>query len=501
MRVGRIAFFVVIAVLAAAAAPASGALPPPVSSGDPLASCTAGSDFLGGGSNFPASEVEPFVAADPKTPERLVAVWQQDRWSNGAARGEVSAYSTNGGGSWNEVVLPFGACADAQSPFTRVSDPWVTIGPDGIVYASAIALSGLVTGVVVADSHDGGQTWSGAKTLIKQSTAHWLEDKDSITADPKRPGTAYLVWNRDGPAPTAPAKTFLSITRNGGNTWSKPRAIVNPGTRGSTIGNVIAVDARRHALVDVFDLQAAKTVVKRHCTLRKLPHSKKKRRVCTTRRVIPPHAPLVNSVAVTRSRDAGKTWSPPKRIATVVAAAGAAPLRTGGALPAVAVNPSSGRVYVAWADGRFTRGSSREIAVSASGDGGKKWSRPVRASAPAAFAAFDPAIAVGAGGTVAVTYDDLRTWDRASTNHIPAEVWATVSHDRGATFGGEQLLAGPFDLTTAPTSGDPGEGGGYFVGDYQGLAATGSSFTAVYPTTTAAGASNPTDLFATSFAP
>src|SRR6476469_7365475 len=126
---------VVIAVAAVAAAPASGAPQPPVSSGDPFAACTAGPAV---GTNFPASEVEPFVAADPKTAGRMVAVWQQDRWSSGAARGEVSAYSTDGGASWNPVVVPFGACADAQSPFTRVSDPWVTIGPDGIVYASAI---------------------------------------------------------------------------------------------------------------------------------------------------------------------------------------------------------------------------------------------------------------------------------------------------------------------------------------------------------------------------
>src|SRR5437763_1854271 len=167
---GRIAVLGVIAVVAIAAAPASGAPQPPVSSGDPLASCTAGADTRGG-TNFPASEVEPFVATDPTAPGRLVAVWQQDRWSTGAARGEVSAYSTNGGASWNPAVVPFGACADARSPFTRVSDPWVTIGPDGIVYASAIALGGLAPGVVVADSRDGGRTWSGAKRATKQSTA------------------------------------------------------------------------------------------------------------------------------------------------------------------------------------------------------------------------------------------------------------------------------------------------------------------------------------------
>lgn len=459
----RLGLLLVIAALAGAAGSASGAPTPPVSSGDPFASCTAG----GIGTNFPASEVEPFVAADPKTPGRLVAVWQQDRWSNGAARGAVSAYSTDRGASWNEVVLPFGACANAQSPFGRVSDPWVTIGPDGIVYASAIALSNRVSGVVAARSRDGGQTWSGERAVIAQNAAHWLEDKDSITADPGRPRTAYLVWNRDGPTFGAPAEALLSLTRNGGKTWSKPLAIVDPGRNGETIGNVIAVDTRHHVLLDVFLLLTAKTT----------------------------------SIAATRSLDGGKTWSRPKRIAAVVAAHEAAPLRTGEALPAVAVDRSSGRIYVAWADGRFTAGSGREIALSMSSDGGTKWSRPVRASSPAATAAFDPAVAVGAGGVVAVTYDDLRSWDGANMDHIPAEVWATVSHNRGVTFGGEQLLAGPFDLTTAPTSGDPGEGAAYFLGDYQGLTATRSGFTAVYPTTTAAGTVNPSDIFATFFAP
>ena len=309
LLVRRTAVLVAIAIVAVAAEPASGAPPAPVSSGDPLASCTAGS-YVGGGTNFPASEVEPFVAADPKTPGRLVAVWQQDRWSGGGARGEVSAYSTNGGASWNPVVVPFGACADPGSPFSRVSDPWVTIGPDGIVYASAIAFGGPATGVVVADSRDGGRTWSGATAVIKQSAAHWLEDKDSITADPTRPGTAYVVWTRDPPTPSAPAKTLLSVTRNGGGTWSKPRAIVNPGRYGTTIGNVIAVDPRHRALLDVYELQAAKTVLKRHCTRRRLPHSKKTRRVCTKRRVIPPHPTLTTSLGITRSRNGARRGRP-----------------------------------------------------------------------------------------------------------------------------------------------------------------------------------------------
>src|SRR5262245_8387120 len=37
------------------------------------------------------SEVEPQIAVDPTNLNHVVAVWQQDRWSNGGARGVVPA--------------------------------------------------------------------------------------------------------------------------------------------------------------------------------------------------------------------------------------------------------------------------------------------------------------------------------------------------------------------------------------------------------------------------
>ena len=46
------------------------------------------------------AEVEPWVDVNLADANNLVGNWQQDRWSNGGASGNLSAYSLNGGTSW-----------------------------------------------------------------------------------------------------------------------------------------------------------------------------------------------------------------------------------------------------------------------------------------------------------------------------------------------------------------------------------------------------------------
>src|SRR4051812_35912358 len=74
---------VVLVVVAALGGPAGAETRPVqrVSSGDPFAKCTIGS--TDDGVSAPASEVEPWVAVDPRHPGRVIGAWQQDRWSDG----------------------------------------------------------------------------------------------------------------------------------------------------------------------------------------------------------------------------------------------------------------------------------------------------------------------------------------------------------------------------------------------------------------------------------
>jgi hypothetical protein len=106
--------------------------------------------------------------------------------------------------------------------------------------------------------------------------------------------------------------------------------------------------------------------------------------------------------------------------------------------------------------------------------------------------AFLPAIAVTADGTIGVFYYDFRnnTPDPAT---LPTTAYLIRSHDGGQTWQ-ENQLAAPFDLETAPQS------EGYFIGDYEGLAARGNSFLAVFARTNTS-ADNRTDITAVTVSP
>src|SRR6266852_4811038 len=78
--------------------------------------------------NYRNSEVEHYLAANPKKITNLIGVWQHDRWSDGGAHGLTAGASFDGGTTWTDTPLPFDACAapgDAIATlYNRASDPW-----------------------------------------------------------------------------------------------------------------------------------------------------------------------------------------------------------------------------------------------------------------------------------------------------------------------------------------------------------------------------------------
>jgi hypothetical protein len=72
----------------------------------PFAECKADKVRKQEGINYPNTEIEPFVDANPADHKNLIAVWQQDRWDNGGARGDLAGYSKDGGRTWTTVVPP-----------------------------------------------------------------------------------------------------------------------------------------------------------------------------------------------------------------------------------------------------------------------------------------------------------------------------------------------------------------------------------------------------------
>ncbi len=176
-----------------------------VSGPSPFAGCTGGLDpGSPPGTNYVNAEVEPFVAVDPASPSHLIAVFQQDRWSNGGARGLVTAVSADGGSTWTEPKRPtFSTCAGGTAAnggaHDRSSDPWVSIGPDGRAYQVSLSVSAAqtISAILASTSTDGGTTWSGTATIQRDNSPdHFVfNDKESVTADPFKAGTAYVAWD------------------------------------------------------------------------------------------------------------------------------------------------------------------------------------------------------------------------------------------------------------------------------------------------------------------
>ena len=173
-------------------------------------------------------------------------------------------------------------------------------------------------------------------------------------------------------------------------------------------------------------------------------------------------------------------------------------MRTARGIPEVAVDPSGGKLYVVWQDGRFSRDDHDDIALASSPDGGRHWTVPRRVNTPTGWPAFTPSVAVDASGIVGITYYDFRsmpTAPRTGPIQLLTSYWFTSSRDGGATFGHETRLAGPFDIVKAPNA------RGFFLGDYEGLAAAGTRFQSLFARVNPGDPDNRTDIVTTTIEP
>jgi hypothetical protein len=469
-----------------------------ISDPSPFAGCTD----IGGlgnppGTNYLNAEEEPWVAANPANPSNIIAVWQQDRWSNGGARGLVAGVSHDGGLTWSPTWAHFTFCSGGTvangGDFERASDPWVTFAPNGDAYQISLSVSAdqTTSAILVSKSTNGGDTWSEPTTLIRETSSFNFNDKESITADPTDSNFVYAVWDRSRkPGENASVNAghsfafrgdaMFSRTTNGGTTWEAPRRILPTNANLFTIGNQIVV-LPDGTLVDVFGLGQGSGV-------QGSPN------------------PFTNSLV--RSTDKGVTWS---RVIDISLDQGIGardpdtgrPIRAEGGIPEIAVAPN-GNLYVVWQDSRFS--GVDEIALSMSTDGGLTWSTPIkinqtpRSTTALNQQAFVPNIRVAADGTVAVTYYDFRNND--ANSGVPTDYWIVHCHatcSDASNWGAEaRLSSASFDIEQAPAARGPF---GYFLGEYQGLTSIGSNFVPVFIQVNNDNSANRTDVFGTTTGP
>jgi hypothetical protein len=156
-----------------------------------------------GGVLYPDSEVEPWVDVNPTDANNLIAVWQQDRFSNGGSRANAGGYSLDGGTNWTTFTFP-NLTKCTQGAYARATDPWLTFAPDGHAYAMSLVFDNFplpdhpgdtaANAVVVQKSIDKGAHWSDPVVLIRDTNTRLFNDKNSMTADPNNSNFVYAVW-------------------------------------------------------------------------------------------------------------------------------------------------------------------------------------------------------------------------------------------------------------------------------------------------------------------
>jgi hypothetical protein len=354
------------------------------------------------------------------------------------------------------VVIP-GLTLVSGGTFKRSADPWLSFALNGDLYQisevddaepgpaiTVVARSALL----VSKSTNGGLTWGNPIPIIQHDTPdRYVAAKPSLTADPTDTNYVYVVWDQVSKLhPYVRAATLFTRSTDGGQTWEAPRTIYQSAQNDSNIGHQILVQPDG-TLIDLFTEMNGQF---------QQPYR----------------------LIALRSTDRGATWSGP------ILAAQMQPI--GGEFFAdVAVDADNGNLFAVWADARFSAFQHNSIAFAMSTDGGLTWSVPIRINQTpdtipvGSRNAFLPSIAVARDGTVAVTSFDFRNDTPAaglSTDH-----WIIHAHPRDGlthleSWHDEQRLTNAsFDLEQAPV-----RFSGNFLGDYQGLAAAGNSFYALW---------------------
>lgn len=476
---------------------------------------------------YHGSSVEPTIAVNPRNAKKMVAVWQQDRLSNGGALLAGAAYSWDGGHHWHKSCIPFQVCQGGISQ--RSGDEWLSYSADGSkVYLCASVLNATKEpntenqwGVVVTVSEDDGATWSEPRYLFSSmnyisepSKQFANSDKNSITADPNNPDNAIAVWANFNPSASVHGVAQSSYTNNGGKTWSAVQQVYDP-----------FPDLVQQGLSNGIqnDNQASNNVVVI------LPKKSKKPNVngdwldFAVRVYAKPGATdsqytndafpfqyTLADIVLMRSKDQGKKWSPHSKI--VVPSFVNNYLYTGGytydshnnitggvgtlmrndqTVPSYNVNPRNGFLYVVYQTSAFRSDQLQQIGLVTSRDGGHSWSTPVQVNLTPSSAvnpqAFAPFVAITKNGRAGVLYFDFRNDDRSDVNHTKMDAWLAIYQEVKNPNGGSTHIGLDFveEIRLSEKSyiaqNGPMTGLGVMTeGDYQFLQAVKDKFYAIY---------------------
>lgn len=353
----------------------------------------------------------PVVAVNPTNANNLVMGYRIERPSFGCA---VSS-SFDEGKSWDPsaLTLPPGT--------ERCYTTSVGFAKDGTLHLAFVTLAGLnnvPSAAWLTRSQDGGRTFEPAQKVLEQEKFMVRLAVDNNTS----PARLVLTWVEPagiGLFQMAPPSSVMSMVSPDGGRSFGPRTRVSDARR-TRVGAPVPLwgsGGALHVLYqdygnDVFDFQ---NVQGRH------------------------EGTFENVVAT--SSNGGGTFSE-----TVVNAGVRPPepfLVFTPPFPAIAVDRTDNKLYVAWSDARAGKPA---VLLAISSDGGKSW-EPAKRVDDGKGESLLPQLGVAPDGRLDVAY--VAVGDAAAR---PTEVMMTSSRDNGKTFGPALAMNRPFFRDLFPIS-------------------------------------------------
>jgi hypothetical protein len=377
-----------------------------------------------------AAHIEPSVAANPRDSRNLLAAF---RVFEGDLIGIATCVSFDGGRSWLGNGLLPGLDPDFDGNAVAAFDAQGSGFVAGIEATTAQPRRGDVR---LWRTDDGGRSFERAVTAIDAGGG--LADHPGLAIDrwagrPGRPGRLYLAAVLSG----SPANGLIfSRSADGGRHFEQPR-FIDPVSGSTAVAPVVAAGPGGA--------------------------------VCVVYMTPSGDASVLTAVS---SADHGETFGPPAGLASVASLApglGEVTMKSG---PAIAASPASRYVYAAVTS--FDEAAvSSQILLCCSPDGGRSWSAPVPVAASSAEIYLQPQLAVAADGRVGLSVCALGISD------LRINVLLYRSRPGPPRFGASQrVTTRSFDPTLAIDTGST-----RWLGNYQGLTASGGAFHPIWTDT------------------
>ena len=316
--------------------------------------------------------------------------------------------SSDGGARWEQVAVPI---PEGEEPKCYAAD--AAFGADGTLYVSFVTLKGLGNAPNAAWL----TTWDEEASALSPPVRVLgpLAFQVRLVADTAVAGRLYLTWLQAADTghlafPSTGNPVQLARSDDGGRTWGDPVRVSDAG-RDRVVAPSPVTGADGEVYVVYLDLGDDRLdYAGGHEGRGGEPYQGRWQLV------------------LARSGDRGATWSesvveealvPTERFVVFLPPA-----------PSIALDRSSGRVYVAFADGRL---GDADVWVWRSEDSGTTWSEPVRVNDTRTgdgTSQYLPKLAVSSGGRLDVVYYDRR----ADRRNVMNEVSLQSSFDGGRTF-------------------------------------------------------------------